>query len=124
MTFHDAYLVESYRNDEGEPRQRIISYLGNVRQMGEELPPIERALFLSRAEYALARVHELSTLDRERLLHQLHQRVPNLTAEEMRHGFLNTLRWYHHWWHHHGDAPSREEMWRIIEQSGEGLIAW
>ncbi len=124
MTFHDAYLVESYRNEESEPRQRIISYLGNVRQMGEDLPSIERALFLIRAEYALMRVHELSPHERDLLLHQLYQRVPNLTADEMREGFLNTLRWYHHWWHHHGNAPSHEEMYDMVEQAGKGLISW
>lgn len=124
MTFHDAYLVESYRNEHGEPRQRIVAYLGNVRQLGEELPSIERALFMIRAEHAMERVKDLSSQDREHLLNQLQQYVPPLTSDDMLEGFLNTLRWYHKWWSDHDTAPSREEMWQLIQRASDGLISW
>jgi hypothetical protein len=124
MTFHDAYLVESYRNDEGDPRQRIIAYLGNIREMEGGLPAIERSLFLLRAEQVLHRVPDLLPHDQEQLVAQLHQRVPPLTEAEMRIGFHNTLRWYHKWWHDHGDAPTAEEMLALVKQAGDGLINW
>jgi predicted MarR family transcription regulator len=41
-SFHDAYLVESYRDENGNPRQRTICYLGNIRQIAGEFPAIER----------------------------------------------------------------------------------
>lgn len=124
INFHDAYLVESYRNGSGEPRQRIITYLGNIREMGGDLPAIERALFLIRAEQALHQVPNLTAHDREHLLNQLHQRVPPLTEAEMRIGFHNTLRWYHKWWHDHGSAPTEHEMFDMVKRAGDGMISW
>ena len=116
VTFHDAYLVESYRNEEGSPRQRMVMYLGNLRQLGEALPGIERELFLLRAEQALAYVKELSPFERDGLMGQLHERVPPLTKTEMREGFHNTLRWYYNWWADHSTPPSKEEMYRLVDQ--------
>jgi hypothetical protein len=124
MTFHDAYLVESYRNDKGDPRQRTIAYLGNIREMEGGLPAIERSLFLLRAEQELHRVPDLLPHDRKQLVAQLHQRVPPLSEAEMRVGFHNTLRWYHQWWHDHGDAPTAEEMLTLVKRAGDGLISW
>ena len=124
VIFHDAYLVESYRNDGGKPRQRTISYLGNIRQIGDDFPIIERELFLLRAEYALQSLPELSPVDCEQLLEQLHLKVAPLTRDEMMEGFRNTLRWYYRWWKKRGEAPTREELRALIEESGEGFDLW
>ena len=115
LTFHDAYLIESYRNDEGKPRQRNIAYLGNVRQMGETFPEIERELFLLRAERVLESVPGLSQADREDVMQKLYLRVPPLTRDEMILGFRNTLSWYMDWWRKRGDAPSNDELRALIE---------
>jgi len=124
MTFHDAYLVSSYRNEQGQPRQQIISYLGTIREMAGGLPAIERALFLIRAEQALHQVSELSAQERRHILSQLHQRVPPLTEAEMRVGFRNTLQWYQSWWHEQGQAPSEDEMVDMVRQVSAAAAAW
>ncbi len=124
VIFHDAYLVESYRNEGGKPRQRTISYLGNVRQIGDEFPTIERELFLLRAEYVLRSVTELSPADCEQLLEQLYLKVPPLTRDEIMEGFNNTVRWYYRWWQKNGDPPSREEICDLISQVEEGFDLW
>lgn len=118
VTFHDAYLVESYRDEDGEPRQRTITYLGNIRQIGDEFPAIERELFLLRAELLLESMPELSTIDCDDVICQLHRKVPPLDHEEMLTGFHNTLSWYYRWWGHNGGFPSREELHRIVDNIG------
>ncbi|MGF1507117.1 MAG: hypothetical protein GYB64_13220 [Chloroflexi bacterium] len=115
VTFHDAYLVESYRNDEGEPRQRTLSYLGNIRQIGDTFPVIERELFLLRAELILDSLPGVSPADSSEVLKSLQQKVPPLDADEVRIGFLNTLRWYFRWWRENGGTPSDKELLRMIE---------
>lgn len=110
VVFHDAYLVESYRNDEGEPRQRTISYLGNVRQIGEEFPSIERELFLLRAEHILSSIDELSPADRDQTMEQLQKRIQPLDEDEMMIGFKNTMRWYYRWWQENGGMPTDEQI--------------
>lgn len=121
--FHDVYVVESYRNPAGEPRRRVIAYLGNLRQIQGHLPPIERSLFWIRAEETLRQIPELADRDRQRLRRQLCQRVPNLTEEEMREGFQNTLCWYCQWWHEHGGAPSPEEVCALLAQVNTDMPA-
>ena len=75
MTFHDAYLVESFRDEVGNPRQRTISYLGNIREIGDEFPTIERELFMLRAERILSSLPELNGDERNEVLDLLRQRV-------------------------------------------------
>lgn len=117
MTFHDAYLVESFRDEAGSPRQRTIAYLGNIRQIGEEFPGIERELFLLRAEVILDSIPEVSDLDRRDALGQLHEKVPPLNADQIKVGFYNTLRWYFRWWHENGGMPSQEEILNMLEDA-------
>ncbi len=117
VTFHDAYLVESYRDENGSPRQRTVSYLGNIRQLGDEFPGIERELFLLRAEIILDSLPELSPLDREDVLKQLREKVPPLDAAEMMIGFKNTLRWYFTWWRENGGEPNNLELHHMIEKA-------
>jgi hypothetical protein len=113
-SFHDAYLVESYRDERGNPRQRMICYLGNIRQIGDAFPSIERELFLLRAERILTTVPELSENDRSAALDILRSRVPPLSYEEGMAAFADNLRFYHRWWARHGAPPSDEEILRII----------
>ena len=114
-SFHDAYVVESYRIDVGKPRQRNIAYLGNVRQIGDAFPGIERELFLLRADSVLEEIPNVSPAERVELMQQLHRRVPPLSTEEMILGFRNTLSWYIDWWRKRGDAPSNDEIRALIE---------
>lgn len=117
VTFHDAYLVESYRDDQGEPRQRTIAYLGNVRQIGQEFPAIERGLFLLRTQIILESITELSPADREQTMRQIQKNIPPLTDDEVMVGFMNTLRWYYNWWQDRGGAPSDEAVMRMLKVS-------
>jgi hypothetical protein len=114
-TFHDAYLVESYRDETGKPRQRTICYLGNIRQIGGEFPCIERELFFLRAERILASMEVIS--DCEETMEMLREKVPPLTASEVLAAFKENIRWYRNWWEQHGDAPTEEEILRIVQDS-------
>lgn len=114
-TFHDAYLVESYRDETGKPRQRTICYLGNIRQIGGEFPCIERELFFLRAERILASMEVIS--DCEETMEMLREKVPPLTASEVLAAFKENIRWYRNWWEQHGGAPTEEEILRIVQDS-------
>lgn len=119
VTFHDAYLVESYRDDEGKPRQRTISYLGNIRQIGNTFPGIERELFLLRAEIILDSLPSLSDEDRKDALKQLQQKVTPLNAAEVRRAFVGNLQWYFQWWRENGGEPSTEDIVKMIEEAAQ-----
>lgn len=120
ITFHDAYLVESYRDKKGDPRQRTISYLGNLRQIDNEFPIIERKLFLSQVSFVLQRMPELSAQQRERIFEQLHQTVPPLTKEEMLFILRQNLHLYGQWFHPNGhELPSPEEIHHLIQNSNQ-----
>lgn len=116
-TFHDAYLVESYRDAAGKPRQRTICYLGNIRQIGEEFPCIERELFFLRAERILASIERLSPLECEETMGLLRQKVQPLTAQEVMTAFVENVRWYRNWWEQHGGGPTEAELLEIVRQS-------
>lgn len=120
-SFFDAYLVESYRDQRGSPRQRTICYLGNIRQIGGRFPTIERELFLLRAERILLSVEQLSQHDRAEAIAALRQKVPPLTPDEVAVAFAENLRWYRRWWEQNGDELSDEELLRII-QSARGRL--
>lgn len=119
-SFHDAYLVESYRDYRGSPRQRTICYLGNIRQMGADFPTIERELFLLRAERILGSVSELSDADRETVMDMLREKVRPLNDNEVMAAFVENLRWYRRWWERHGKTPTDEEMFDIV-RSARGM---
>lgn len=114
LSFHDAYLVESYRDENRKPRQRVVSYLGNIRQFDGEFPGVERELFLLRAQGILHEVQDLSHVEREKLLNQLHSTVAPLTRREMLEGFRNTLRWYYQWGSSDECDSAHEEMQEIF----------
>lgn len=97
VAFYDAYLMESFRDEAGIPRHRMLKYLGNIRQVGESFPPMERELFLREAFAILQHIGELSSTDRTDILQQLHLKVPPLTWEEVERGFRQNLHWYGQW---------------------------
>ena len=115
VNFHDAYLVESYRDENGSPRQRTIAYLGNIREMNGEFPTIERELFLLRASHILSTMPTFSPADRTDVEEQLQRRVQPLEKEEVLEGFQNTLRWYLQWWETNGGMPSDEQLLQEIK---------
>lgn len=121
VTFHDAYLVESYRDDQNNPRQRTICYLGNIRQIGDTFPTIERELFFLRAERILVSMPDIDAAEREQILLLLRQKVPELTPEEVLLAFHANLRWYYQWWRERGtSAPSREDLLQLLDEIAEG----
>ena len=121
VTFHDAYLVESYRDETNNPRQRILCYLGNIRQIGDQFPTIERELFLLRAERILASTPEVPADERALVADLLREKVPPLTEGEVREAFRNNLRWYYRWCRERGSALTREDLLRLIEDAGDGM---
>lgn len=114
-SFYDAYLVASFRDQRGGPRQRTICYLGNIRQIGDRFPTIEREIFLLRAERILESVDELNEQDRLEALEALRQKVPPLNREEVLTAFVENLRWYRRWWEQNGGGPSDEELLTIVQ---------
>jgi hypothetical protein len=116
VTFHDAYLVESYRDEHSRPRQNTVAYLGNIRQIGEEFPAIERELFLMRARLIMQSDPELDGETIEQTLRQLQDKIPPLTAEEMQLGFENSLLWYFQWWHVNGGTPGRQDILEMLDR--------
>lgn len=121
VTFHDAYLVESYRDGDNTPRQRTICYLGNIRQIDDEFPTIERELFLLRAERILASTPAVPADERAPIIAMLRAKVPALTEAEVAEAFRNNMRWYYQWWRSRGGKPSREELLRMLESFDERI---
>lgn len=114
-SFYDAYLVASYRDKRGVPRQRTVCYLGNIRQIGEQFPTIERELFLLRAERILATIDELTPSDCEEAMEALRQKVPPLSRDEVLTAFIENLRWYRRWWEQNGGGPTDDELVTIVQ---------
>lgn len=112
--FHDAYLVESYRDERGQPRQRTIAYLGNIRQIAGEFPTIERELFLLRADRILESLPELTETERQEVRDALRRKVPPLNRDEVILGFTANLNWYRQWWEQNGNPLSDEEVLSIV----------
>lgn len=121
VVFHDAYLVESYRDGENTPRQRTICYLGNIRQIDDEFPTIERELFLLRAERILASTPEVPIDERGQVIELLREKVPRLTEAEVLEAFRNNMRWYYSWWRDHGGGLTREQLLALIESLDERI---
>lgn len=116
-SFFDAYLVESYRDERGAPRQRTICYLGNIRQIGDSFPTIEREIFILRAERILESIPDLSPTDRQEALDALREKVPPLNSKDVIWALTENLRWYRRWWEEHGGAPTDEELLQIIQEA-------
>lgn len=121
VTFHDAYLVESYRDEKDTPRQRTVCYLGNIRQIDTEFPPLEREIFFLRAERILAGVPDVDGDEREVILTLLRQKVPELTEEEALVAFRNNLRWFARWMRSRGWRVAPDELIRMIDNAADGI---
>ena len=117
IAFHDAYLMESYRDMVGVPRQRTIAYLGNVRQYDDTFPAIERELFLLRVHTILQGIPALSLNDHHAILQQLHLKVPPLAWAEVQQSFHMNLHWYAQWCRQaHQPLPTAEEFERLLHK--------
>ncbi|HMO57331.1 MAG TPA: hypothetical protein PKA05_02220 [Roseiflexaceae bacterium] len=121
VVFHDAYLVESFRDLRETPRQRMICYLGNIRQIDGAFPAIERELFLLRAERILASTPEVPDDEHDAIVELLRQKVPPLSEAEVEIAFRNNLRWYYRWWHERGCTPTRDAFLEMIDDAAEGI---
>lgn len=116
VVFHDAYLVESFRDDRDTLRQRILNYLGNIRQFGDIFPFLERELFLLRAQSILEEMPEISHNDQTHIMNQLHAKIPPLTFSEVEHAFHQNLHWYRQWCNNaNKPLPTTDEIRRILE---------
>ena len=121
VVFHDAYLVESFRDGNNTPRQRTICYLGNIRQIDNNFPTIERELFLLRAERILASTPEVPIDEHSQVIELLREKVPGLTEAEVMEAFRNNMRWYYRWWRDHGGALTHEQLLALIESLDERI---
>lgn len=114
IVFHDAYLVESFRDEGGRPRQRTICYLGNVRQIDGEVPGVESELFMHRAIHALQRAAAVAPIDGEAVLDELRRYLPSLTPEAAQRALAAQLHWFYGWWSRHGSSTPEEEIVRLV----------
>ena len=121
VIFHDAYLVESYRDEKNNPRQRILCYLGNIRQIDDQFPTIERELFLLRAERILASTPDVPIDERALVVEMLREKVPALTESEVSEAFRNNIRWYSRWCRERGSALTQAELLRLIVDADDGM---
>ncbi len=129
INFYDAYLVQSYKNEVGEPRQRTICYLGNLRQIDNAFPVIERALFYLRMDETLRRhlPNYLQNVEERIKLYQGVAAVAALpTAEEMMHGDEIHKRWQDNYWKGVSEAtdnvpPDVAGFFMLQEQEMEGV---
>lgn len=94
LAFYDAYLMESYRDQAGIPRQRTLHYLGNVRQFNDVFPPVEREMFLMKAHEILQKIVDLTPANQESIMQQLYLKVQPLSWAEVQQGFYHNLQWY------------------------------
>lgn len=115
VTFYDAYLVESYRDEEDKPRQRTLSYLGNIRQIDGSFSVIERELFLIRAKELMETVLKLPRIDSDEMLAQLHRRIPPASYPEALRAFRENCRWFYDWCKTNNVAFPVQELYECLE---------
>ena len=119
VSFFDAYLVESYRDDAGQPRQRTICYLGNIRQINDNFPALEREIFFIRAERIIAGMASLSSDERLSVSAMLRQKVPDLNPQEVETAVRNNIRWYRKWRQQRGLPISQAEIDKLLSDDGD-----
>ena len=119
VSFFDAYLVESYRDDAGQPRQRTICYLGNIRQIDDNFPALEREIFFIRAERIIAGMSSLSSDERQSVSAMLRQKVPDLNPQEVETAVRNNIRWYRKWRQQRGLPISQAEIDKLLSDDGD-----
>lgn len=115
MTFHDVYLVESHRDASGASRQRTVAYLGNIRQIGDDFPHIERELFFLQVRKHLSELEQVSDEESRGIIRQLSQKLPPLTYHEAILAFQQNLRWFYQWYAAHNmTPPTGDEIRQVI----------
>jgi len=119
VSFFDAYLVESYRDDAGQPRQRTICYLGNIRQIDDNFPALEREIFFIRAERIIAGMASMSSDERQSVSAMLRQKVPDLNPQEVETAVRNNIRWYRKWRQQRGLPISQAEIDKLLSDDGD-----
>ena len=119
VSFFDAYLVESYRDDSGQPRQRTIGYLGNIRQIDNAFTALEREIFFIRAERILAGMTSIDGDERTNVMALLRQKVPELTPQEVETAFRNNIRWFKRWRTQRGLPFGRAEIDELLEDTDD-----
>lgn len=119
VSFFDAYLVESYRDDAGQPRQRTICYLGNIRQIDDNFPALEREIFFIRAERIIAGMASMSSDERQSVSAMLRQKVPDLNPHEVETAVRNNIRWYRKWRQQRGLPISQAEIDKLLSDDGD-----
>lgn len=114
MVFHDAYLVESYRDRDGNPRQHTICYLGNVREIDGAIPHVESEIFIQRARQILQAAAARVVVDSEAVVAELQRHLPALTPDAALHTFNSQVSWFYDWWSQHGSSMPEEEIRRVL----------
>ncbi len=127
IVFYDAYLVQSYKNEASEPRQRTLAYLGNLRQIDGLFPVIERALFYIRMEDAMARNLSPDLLnddERQKLYAGLATVAPVPAEEEIRQSQTLNQRWHRGYWQARALKPSdvSSGFAQIFDESSQPTI--
>ncbi len=123
IAFYDAYLVQSYKNESGEPRQRTLAYLGNLRQIDGIFPVIERALFYIRMEDSLLRnvpAELLTDEERNKLYTGLSTVAPPPAEEEIRQSESLNRNWHSTYWKARATRPSNRSAGFAQVQLEEG----
>lgn len=110
VSFYDAYLVESFRDDAGQPRQRTIGYLGNIRQINGEFSALEREIFFIRAERIMMGIPAIDPTERASINTLIRQKIPDLTTVEVERAFRNNIRWYKRWRSQRGTELTPQEL--------------
>ena len=123
VSFFDAYLVESFRDDSGQPRQRTICYLGNIRQIDDEFPALEREIFFLRAERIIAGVSSLNPEERQSVTAMLRQKIPELSPLEVETAFRNNFRWFRYWRQQRGMPITQAELNDMISDHSTDFSA-
>jgi hypothetical protein len=126
ISFYDAYLVQSYKNEAGEPRQRTLAYLGNLRQIDGTFPVIERALFYIRMEDILLRkvpAELITDEERVKLYNGLSTVAPPPTDAEIRLAESLNRNWHSSYWKIRANNPSDLAAGFAAVQLEEGTSA-
>ncbi len=127
IVFYDAYLVQSYKNEAGEPRQRTMAYLGNLRQIDGQFPVIERALFYIRMEDTMTRnlpAEMLNDEERQKLYAGLATVAPAPSEEEIRLSEFLNRRWHSNYWYARSLKPAdvAAGFAQFVDENGTALF--
>ena len=115
VSFYDAYLVESYRDEASQPRQRTIGYLGNIRQINGEFSALEREIFFIRAERIMMGIPAIDESERASINTLIRLKILDLNTAEVERAFRNNIRWFKRWRLSRGIPLTQKEIVDILE---------